>query len=100
MGAPGYVAFCGNGHMVKAVPHHCIDDTEITECTFCDAKEFVILTEWPDEDYYPDGKTIVPEEPIRQEWIEVNNNHIKGKVNVDVFDVSKVPASWWRNRVF
>jgi hypothetical protein len=100
MGAPGYVAFCDNGHMVKAVGHHEINDTEVDECDICHSKRFVTLTEWPDEDYYPDGNTIVPVEPIRQEWIEVDNAHIKGKVNIDVFDVSKVPEKLWGNRVF
>jgi hypothetical protein len=100
MGAPAYTAFCENGHIVRSMPDDCISDDEITECDLCHSKKFVILTEWPDKHYFPRGDIIVPRQPLRKEWIEVDNDHIKGRVNVDIYDTSRVPEKRWRDSVF
>lgn len=95
MGAPGYTCFCKNGHIVKTVGHHCIDDDAVKVCPFCKATKFITLIEWPDEDYGTND--MVPFEPIRQEWLSVNFEDFKGNMKVSVFDVSKIPEDQWRD---
>ncbi len=90
MGAPGYTVFCENGHIVKSVIHHCIDDREIDFCKFCSSDKFHTEVEWGDPDY---GESVIPSEPI--DFIPVKMiNGKTGKVyhesKVFVYDVSKI----------
>lgn len=95
MGAPGYTCFCKNGHIVKTVGHHCIDDDIINTCPYCKATKFVTLIEWPDEDY--GNNDLVPFEPVRHEWIERHDENFDGNMNVGVYDVSKIAEDNWRD---
>lgn len=93
MGAPGYTVFCKQGHIVKSVPHHCIDSTPVVRCERCGTKLFAIVTEWGDPDYHEDVNIPVPLEPVSYNWYKVNNNNIKGEVRTPTYDVSRL-ANW------
>jgi len=100
MGAPGYTVFCRNGHIVKHVEHHYIDDTTIEKCKYCGSKEFYTEIEWGDPDY---GNSIIPTDPLHNDisFIEdptpmgLGVELIEGSIRVKVYDVSKVTD--WKN---
>jgi len=84
---------------VKDVMHNEIDATKVTRCPYCGSQEFATQIEWGDEGYkaiFPEyeGWT-VPVEPSKYEWVDVNNDNIKGKIKVPVFDVSSISEDEW-----
>ncbi len=90
MGAPGYVVFCENGHIVKNVAHHCIDFSVVESCKFCGSDRFYTEWEWGDPDY---GESIIPMEPI--DFIPVKlvfekQETVINRYGIPVYDVSKV----------
>ena len=65
MGAPGYTEFCENGHIVKLVGHHEINDDEVEVCPCCNSSKFYTQNEWGDTDYHQ----FVPTKPKKTEKI-------------------------------
>jgi hypothetical protein len=97
MGAPGYTTFCENGHIVKSVMHHEINDEEVKECQRCSSKKFYTQFEWGDDDY----KQLVSMEPKKYEeilgkelmdFVTEKGDKVKGYLvlKIPVFDISKL----------
>jgi len=95
MGSPGYTVFCKNGHIVKQVPHHYIDNAKIQECHYCGSNFFHTEIEWGDLDY---GVSSIPQEPIKEEWLKVDTNCIRGEIKVSIYDVSSIKV-WKENHL-
>ncbi len=88
MGSPGYTIFCSSGHIVRMIPHHYIDNTKVGKCEYCGSERMAVVLEWGDLEY--DNPPTVPHQPLRDEWCEVSNDNIIGKVRVPIYDVSGI----------
>lgn len=87
MGAPARTWFCKNGHVVEDYGHHEMgpENEGRNPCRFCDETEVRCVIEWEDEDYWEDGKPIVP---IKEIGVVEKTITVK----IPVFDVSKLFA--------
>jgi len=85
MGAPARTWFCRNGHVAEDYGHHEMgpENEGQNPCRFCGEIGLKVITEWQDEDYWEDGKPVIPLEEIRVETKTI-------EVKIPVFDVSKL----------
>lgn len=85
MGAPSRTYFCKNGHITDGYGHHELgpDDEGKGPCPQCGSNDILCVLEWQDEEYWEDGKPIVPLQPVS--YIEKVVT-----IQVPVFDVSNL----------
>ncbi len=93
MGSPGYTVFCKEGHIVKQVPHHYIDESKREECQYCGSKLFFTELEWGDPEY---GPFFINSLDCREEWIDVDNHCVRGKIKVLAYNTDFVPKDYWK----